>query len=183
MSYTWIIIRTVLLAPWLGYLCFCDAKSRRLPNVWTMGGLAAGLALQSGWWGWGGFKDGLAAAGVGVLFLLLPYYFKGVGAGDVKMVAACGSFLGLRAMPHFLMSMSFGGFFVLLWMIATRRAMTARLKHLFRCLFDWRYDRQAAKAALPSKTDERSRVPYGIAIAIGTLATLAVEAALVKAKG
>lgn len=175
MSTTWIIFRTVLLTPWLGYLCFSDAKYRRLPNVWTLGGLAAGLLVQSGWWGWAGLKDGLAAAGVGVLFMLVPFLIRGVGAGDLKMLAACGAFLGLREMPLFLIATSFAGFFVLVWMIVARHANTARLKHLFRSVFDWRYDRKAGKAALPPKSDERVRVPFGVAIAIGVWATLAAE--------
>ena len=178
MPISWIIFRALLLTPWLGYLCRSDVKSRRLPNVWTLGGLAAGLFVQSVWWGWAGFKDGLAAAGVAVLFLLLPFLVRAAGAGDVKMLAACGAFLGLRSMPMFLMAVSFAGLFVALWMICRRQVTAARLKHAFRTLFDWRYDRKAGKAALPARDDERARVPFGVAIAIGTWATLIAEACL-----
>ena len=94
------------------------------------------------------------------------------------MLAACGAFLGLRSMPMFLMAVSFAGLFVALWMICRRQVTAARLKHAFRTLFDWRYDRKAGKAALPTRDDERARVPFGVAIAIGAWATLIAEACL-----
>ena len=119
-----------------------------------------------------------SAAGVAVLFLLLPFLVRAAGAGDVKMLAACGAFLGLRSMPMFLMAVSFAGLFVALWMICRRQVTAARLKHAFRTLFDWRYDRKAGKAALPTRDDERARVPFGVAIAIGAWATLIAEACL-----
>jgi prepilin signal peptidase PulO-like enzyme (type II secretory pathway) len=59
-----------------------------------------------------------------------------------------------------------------------RKVTAARLKHFFRSVFDWRYDRAAGRAAIPPKTDERARVPFGIAIALGTWATLVLEAIL-----
>ena len=56
---------------------------------------------------------------------------------------------------------------LVIFMLATRAADGARLKHYARSLFDWRYDRAAGRAALPPKEAERVRVPFGIAIAAG----------------
>ena len=178
MSLVWLIFRASILTPWLGYLCWSDAKHRRLPNAWTLGGLLAGLCVQAGFWGMTGFWDGSAAAGVCALFLLIPFLIRAAGAGDLKMLAACGAFVGLRETPFLLMAVSFSGLFVAVPMLIMRKVTAARLKHAFRCLFDWRYDRAAGKAAIPPKTNERARVPFGIAIALGTWATLAMEAML-----
>ncbi len=178
MSLTWLIFRASILTPWLGYLCWSDAKRRRLPNAWTLGGLLAGLCVQAGFWGWAGFKDGLAAAGICVLFLLIPFLLRAAGAGDLKMLAACGAFVGLRETPFLLMAVSFAGLFVAVPLLLMRKVTAARLKHFFRSVFDWRYDRAAGRAAIPPKTDERARVPFGIAIALGTWATLVLEAIL-----
>lgn len=178
MSLTWLIFRASILTPWLGYLCWSDATRRRLPNAWTLGGLLAGLCVQAGFWGWAGFKDGLAAAGICVLFLLIPFLLRAAGAGDLKMLAACGAFVGLRETPFLLMAVSFAGLLVAVPMLLMRKVTAARLKHFFRSVFDWRYDRAAGRAAIPPKTDERARVPFGIAIALGTWATLVLEAIL-----
>ena len=92
------------------------------------------------------------------------------------MLAACVSFLGTRPIPFFLMAVSFAGLFVAIAMICMRQVSAARLKHAFRTIFDWRYDRKAGKAAIPKRDDEKARVPFGVAIAIGTWATLLMEA-------
>ena len=172
---TWTILRIALLAPWLAVLCWKDLRTRLLPNPWTLGGLAAGLIVQFGWGGVAGLVDGLEAAGVCVLFLLIPFLVRAAGAGDLKMLAACGAFVGMRQVLLLLLSVSFAGFFVAVGMLVTRKVGVARLKHAFRSLFDWRYDRAAGRAALPPKEDEGNRVPFGLAIAIGTLATLVLE--------
>lgn len=174
---SWTILRMALLAPWLAVLCWEDLKTRRLPNAWTLGGLAAGLIVQFGWGGVAGLVDGLEAAGVCVLFLLIPFLVRAAGAGDLKMLAACGAFIGMRQVLLLLLSVSFAGFFVAVGMLVTRKVGAARMKHAFRSLFDWRYDRKAGRAALPPREDEGNRVPFGLAIAIGTLATLVLEAA------
>lgn len=170
------ILRIALLAPWLAVLCAKDLKTRRLPNVWTLGGLAAGLVVQFGWGGVAGLVDGLEAAGTCVLFLLIPFLVRAAGAGDLKMLAACGAFVGMRQVLLLLLAVSFAGFFVAVGMLVTRKVGAARMKHAFRCLFDWRYDRKAGRAALPPKEDEGNRVPFGVAIAIGTIVTLVLEA-------
>lgn len=170
-----ILLRALLLTPWLIALCVSDVRRRILPNKLTLGGLAVGLALAAGFGGASGFLDALAAAGCGVLFLILPFLLRAAGAGDVKMLAACAAFVGLAQLPFFLMAVSFAGLFVALVMIAMKQVSAARLKHAFRTLFDWRYDRKAGKAAIPKRDDERARVPFGCAIAIGTWATLVNE--------
>lgn len=176
MSITWLIFRASILTPWLGYLCVSDAKFRRLPNWATLGGLAMGLCVQAGFFGWNGLQSGLCSAGIAVLFLLIPFFLRASGAGDVKMLAAAAAFLPVGEMPLFLMAVSFAGVFVAIAMLLTRKVTAARLKHAFRSIFDWRYDRKAGAAAIPKKDDERARVPFGIAIAIGTWFTLGMEA-------
>ena len=142
----------------------------------TLGGLLVALAMALGLGGMPALVDPLMAAGCAFLFLIIPFLLRAAGAGDVKMLAAAAAFLGLHTVPFFLLATSFAGLFVAIVMIFMRQVSAARLKHAFRTLFDWRYDRKAGKAALPPKDDERARVPFGCAIAIGTWATLIMEA-------
>jgi len=171
-------IRLLLLTPWLVALCVSDVRNRRLPNVLTLGGLAFALVWQTGWAGMDGLLDALAAAGWSALFLLLPFLIRAAGAGDVKMLAACGAFIGCERVFLFLVAVSFAGFFVALTMFVFRRATAPRLKHFLRCVFDWRYDRASGRAMLPPRDDERSRVPFGVAIAIGVWTVFALEAVM-----
>lgn len=167
-----LIINLVLLTPWLIALCVSDIRFRRLPNKLTLGALAVAIVMAAGFGGVPAVVDSLMAAGCGFLFLFIPFLVRAAGAGDVKMITAAAAFLGLAQIPFFLMATSFAGLFVAIVMICMRQVTSARLKHAFRTLFDWRYDRAAGKAALPPKDDERARIPFGCAIAIGVWATL-----------
>lgn len=73
---------------------FMDLRVRRVPNWLTVGGASLGLALQGLFSGWGGVT--LAAGGmlIGFAAMLFLYLFSALGAGDVKLMAAAGSFLG-----------------------------------------------------------------------------------------
>jgi len=47
----------------------------------------------------------LEGAVLGFLFLLLPYHFRGIGAGDVKLLAVYGALLG----PHLIVTAFYYG--------------------------------------------------------------------------
>lgn len=164
MLYDWVAL--IAVSPWLFWLCRSDWKFRRLPNVLTLGGLAVILAFRLGF-GIPWLLDGLGGMALCSAFLLLPVLFRAAGAGDLKMIAACGAAAGMRRTPDFLLVMALAGLVLVLVMLALHAADGARLRHYARCLFDWRYDRKAGRAALPAKDAEKVRVPFGIAIAAG----------------
>jgi len=70
-----------------------DLRRRTLPNWLTAAGLAAGLALAAHH-GWYGLWAAAAGAAVGFAILLPLCLMRGMGGGDVKLMAAFGSFLG-----------------------------------------------------------------------------------------
>ena len=98
-------------------MVFSDWETRLLPDEFTLGGLAAGMALawfipvQNGMAGMFVDSEGMASvfdASMGASFAagalwLVGYLFKmvrnleGLGFGDVKMVAMMGAFLGLSS--------------------------------------------------------------------------------------
>lgn len=158
--------------PWALVLCWCDCRNRRLPNWLTLGGWAAVLAWRFGYGGAGSFLNGFAASMAAAAFLFLPFLLRGAGGGDIKMLAAAGAFLGWERVLPLLLYTSFAGLFVAVGMLLAGRLNPARLKHYLRCLFDWRYDRAAGRAALPPAESEQVRVPFSLAIAAGLLAAL-----------
>ncbi len=167
-----IAFRLVAATPWLAALCAYDMRHRRLPNGLTLGGLAVALLYCLCWGGPVMLADGLLAAFFSALFLILPFFLHAAGGGDVKMLAASGAIVGLHDVVKLLFAVSLSGFALAIVMWCMGRVDASRLKHYFRVLFDFRYDRKAGKASLPPRSSERCRVPFGVAIAAGTWLTL-----------
>ena len=160
---------------WSSALAVWDVKHRRLPNALTLGGAAAALVWRLGYGGPGLFVDGFLAGVIAGAFMLVPFAVKGAGGGDVKMLFAGGAIVGLHSILLFLWFSSLAGLLVGIVMIVCGRLDASRTKHYGRCVIDWRYDRERGRAALPPKESERTRIPFGLAIAIGLLVTLALD--------
>lgn len=162
----------VVTLPYLAVLSYQDCRYRRLPNALTLGGALVALAVRYGVGGFTSGNEGLWGGIVCGLFLLLPFILRAAGGGDVKMLFACGTIVGLSAAAEMILFTSLAGLLLMAFMLVLGNADARRLKHLFRTLFDWRYDRKAGAAALPPKDNERCRVPFGVAIAVGTAVTM-----------
>lgn len=164
-----------VLTPWLVILCYYDCRFRRLPNILTVSAIVIALAWRLLFGGLPSFCGGLAGGVFSGLFLLLPFYLRAAGGGDVKMLAAVGCVLGFSRVALFLLATSVAGIVLAVVMLIAGFANGARLKHIFRCIFDWRYDRKQGRESLPPKSDERSRIPFGVAIAVGVWGALLWE--------
>jgi prepilin peptidase CpaA len=85
-------MHTLSLSAFLGFAALAaasDLRARRIPNELVLGGLVAGLAL-----GERGVALGCAGAIVGLAMLLPLFAARWLGGGDVKLLAACGAWLG-----------------------------------------------------------------------------------------
>ena len=134
-------------------LCWKDCRSRTLPNAWNMALALVAFAVRFAGEGVGGILDGALGGLVCGAFLLLPFLMRSAGGGDVKMLFACGVLAGFRLCVAELLFVSVIGLAVAVFMMLSRRVSLARVKHGFRCIFDWRYDRRAGRAALPPVSD------------------------------
>jgi prepilin peptidase CpaA len=74
--------------------CVTDIQSRRIPNWLTFGAAAAALVFHTVSRGGGGFVFATTGWFVGALIMFLPFALRGLGGGDVKLVAALGAWLG-----------------------------------------------------------------------------------------
>ena len=74
--------------------CVTDLRTRRIPNVLTFGAALAGLLYQFATGGIDGLGQGALGWLVGAVVFILARAVVGLGGGDVKLLAALGTWLG-----------------------------------------------------------------------------------------
>jgi prepilin peptidase CpaA len=99
-----------------------DLRRRTLPNWLTVTGLAAGLGLAA-LHGWHGLWLAAAGAAIGFAVLLPLFWMRGMGGGDVKLMAAFGALLGPSAvLPAAALAAIFGALLAAAVLVARPRA-------------------------------------------------------------
>ena len=73
-----------------------DLARRRVSNWISGSALISGFALHGAQQGWRGIATAAAGAAVGFAVFAVFYFLKGMGGGDVKLMAGFGSLLGPR---------------------------------------------------------------------------------------
>jgi len=166
------LIPLLLGCLWSFVLSYYDLKWRILPNWLTLGGAAVALVGRLGYGGWPCCVDGFAAAAGAGAFLLIPFLMRGAGGGDVKMLFAVGAIVGWSKLLLMLWATSLAGLVMGVVMLASGHLDGARLKHVMRCIFDWRYDRKTGAESLPPKESAQFRIPFSVPIAVGLIVAL-----------
>lgn len=176
MSWAVFIVMALLLAGAIA----SDLHARRIPNQLVLLGLAcaavlhgwalaAGLPAQAGaqWWA------PLAGLGAGGAVLMPLYLMRACGAGDVKLMAMVGAFVGAATVLHAaLYTLILGGVLSLVFMLIQGVAaqVLANVRFL---LTDWMLKlRSGQRAQLAPLAVTAARLPYAVAIASGSLVAL-----------
>ncbi|MGH9359896.1 MAG: A24 family peptidase [Terriglobia bacterium] len=146
-----------------------DVRCGRIPNWLTRGALLGALALQAIFSGWRGLELGFAGALVAGSVFFLVYLVRGMGAGDVKLMAAVGAWVGLGNAAVAIMATAIAGGVLALVYIA----LCGQAARVFRNVAELiRFHAIFGITRHPeiSLHDPKSiRLPYGLAIAAGTL--------------
>jgi len=138
-----------------------DLRTRRVPNALTLGMAVAGLGAAAAGLGRVGLAASLAGCLIGALLMLPGHVFGATGGGDVKLLAAAGSFLGpASTVTAFLVTAIAGGLIALA--VAAHRGRLARTIQATSSLVAGRT--RAAEIEDPASDN---RFAYAPAIAIG----------------
>jgi prepilin peptidase CpaA len=152
------------LAAGVGAGAFIDLRTRRVPNALTLPFAVLGLAAAVS--GWSGLTMSAALFGLllGLVFMLPGYVFGATGAGDVKLLAAVGAWLGPTLIGvAFLYTAIVGG--VLALVVARRRRRLALTLASTGKLITTR----AANVGEIEHPDAQNRFAYAPAIAAGSM--------------
>ena len=150
----------------LGLALWLDVARRRIPN-WLVGaGLLAGLGISILIPDGIGTGSSLLGAVTGFAILLPLYLLRAIGAGDVKLMAAVGAFLGpLPVVGAALLTFVSGGVLSLTVALCSK-SMSRVLNNLRLMGMVALMGRSSGMAIRDVQTT--GRLPYALAIAVGT---------------
>ncbi len=146
-----------------------DIKTRRIPNKLVFSGTLAAIAFHTFYPSGIGALNSVEGLAVGFASLLPLYMMRAMGAGDVKLMAMVGTFLGpASALGAVITTFIVGG--VLAILAATRNKSLQRMANNIKSLM---FQGMVGVATGNHRSIEigsasAGKLPYGIAIAIGT---------------
>ncbi len=165
----WLVTLTLVVA------AVIDGYKLKVPNWLTLPFILGGLAVGAYTGGWQGLGDHALGMVVGLALLLPAYAIGGMGAGDVKLLAGVGAWIGMGdTLYAFCISAVVGGVISLL-MVVYRRDWR---KHYYQFLTIWHEiitirDPEKLAAIAAERKSSMLLLPYGIPLAIGTIAYFA----------
>ncbi|MFV0444434.1 MAG: prepilin peptidase [Planctomycetaceae bacterium] len=156
----------LIVAAWI------DGKELRVPNWITFPMVLSGLIFCGVTGGWAGLQDGLLGMVVGLLTLLPLYAVGGMGAGDVKLMAGLGAWLGpIVAWNAFVVSVVVGAVMAVI-MVLYRKSWGKHYGNFLLIAMEWFTVKNPKKLAEIAKERKPQMLllPYGIPICIGSIA-------------
>ena len=165
-------MKLVMLAPLAIFVIYYDVRYRRIPNVLVLSAALAGISVNTAFGGWQGTLESLQGFALAFFPMLLMHIFGAMGAGDVKLFGAVGAVLGVALVPlAFVLVVMLGAVLAVYTMLRAGTVFTT-LHGVFRIfvglLPGWEMPRFAISP------DRKHTIPYGVAIMLGSVITVAV---------
>src|SRR5215210_2484987 len=159
------------LLPLAALITYHDVRYRRIPNPFVLSALVGGLVINTVARGGDGLLSGLGGCALAFALMLGLHLFGAMGAGDVKLFAAVGALFGTQlVLSLFLVVLVTGGALALLMALRSGSVRTTMLGVL-RIFAGLLPGRSIPKFSVPE--DRTLTVPYGVAIMVGGVITLA----------
>jgi len=168
------MITTIILFIVLMLAVISDLRYQRIPNWLTLSTFILAVMYHAVSHGLSGLLFALEGGVIGILVLMLPYLMGGMGAGDAKLMGAVGALLGPQGvfLAFILTALIGGGYAVAIlafygnlgrtlqryWLVLRTFFMTGKLTYM-----------------PPSEEEAKPRLRYGVAIALGTILSVAMK--------
>lgn len=174
-------IFTVLLFLLLVMSVCHDYRTQKIPNKITVPAILGGVILSTVYFGFSGLWSSLLGFIVGFLIFLLPFIFGGMGAGDVKLMAAIGAVMGAKfVVMTFIYTAIVGGIIALGYGIYKRGLdaslrlfggflISPLLKFLYRLTGYHKFIEWYGSLKKDEVRSGKLYIPYAIPIAIGAV--------------
>lgn len=165
------------LSPELGYLlcaAFCaslgatfDLRTHRIPNALTASSLICGLLFHGATAGWSAMAMASVAGLIGGSIFFIVFAVGGMGAGDIKLMAAVSCIAGFGSLTELFCSTALmGGLFALTLAICHGR-LRSTLVNVGAIIEHHAIAGLQPHPELHLHNSQTLRLPYGLAIAAG----------------
>ncbi|WP_242035256.1 A24 family peptidase [Mesobacillus harenae] len=161
---------TFFLSTILAISFITDIKFRKIYNLVTLPSIIASLLYYFYIFGIDGFFFSGKGFLVGVGLLIIPYLLGGMGAGDVKLMAAIGALMGASFVFYsFIYTALIGGVIALVLIMKSKGVWNTIKSFFFNVVF-----LRSNLGSMTISKDKASSIsfPYGVAIVLGTFCTL-----------
>lgn len=146
-----------------------DVRVKRIPNRLTYSGLLAGLVVRLAVSGWPGLRGGLLGVVLGGGLFFALFLLGGMGGGDVKLMAAVGAWAGIMQTAYVVLLTAMAGGVLALVYIVSHKQVSLALTNTVELLRHHMTSGFQTHPALNVREPNSLRIPYGLAIAVGTL--------------
>jgi len=158
--------------------CAVDIRTRRIPNAVSAPAIVVGLFLNGLYFG----PTGLVASAGGVVLmvgvLIAPFALGGIGAGDVKMMAAVGAISGPRlAVLGLVLGLGLGGIVMGIHLVRLGR-LGEKIDALRTMISSAVLTRSVAPLRVPAHDPGAISLPYSVPLGLGTAAAVVAGLAL-----
>ena len=166
-SFEWAVVITIAAVA-----CAIDVRTRRVPNVLTGPAWILGLAWAFSQGGWALLAGGFAASLILALPYVLLFVFAGGGAGDAKLMAAIGAWLGILNGLLALLAVSLCGALLAIGIALYQKRFRSVLAYMKQSVCAVMYTVSSRGSVndltfAPRERREMMTMPYGVAIFFG----------------
>lgn len=152
--------------------CFYDVRGRRIPNALTIAGVISALVAQFVAGSFGGLAWSFAGLVVGFALFFPLFALGGMGAGDVKLMAALGAWLGPTGAGWTALYAAIAGGVMAIVVALARGYLRTALGNIWTLLGFWRFAGIRPLDGVTLATSKSPRLPYALPIAVGLFTTL-----------
>ncbi|BDQ38576.1 type 4 prepilin peptidase 1 [Pseudodesulfovibrio nedwellii] len=170
------LLISIVLAVALLIATITDIKNQRIYNWLTFPVILAGFATHTVFGGVEGLQFAAGGFALGFIAMAFPYFLGVMGAGDVKLMAGVGAWLGFSStLTAFLFTCIAGGIYGLGVLAFDRKAFKAVMGNLVNTFSVFVATRKF-NFALTNTEKVLPRLCYGVAIAVGTATAMILHA-------
>ncbi|HTY84662.1 MAG TPA: A24 family peptidase [Silvibacterium sp.] len=153
-----------------------DIRSRRVPNFLTLPGIFCGLLMHLLFGGWAQLGTAALAGLICFGIFLIFWLAGGMGAGDVKLMAAVGCLAGLPHVANLLVSTAIAGGMMAIVVAIRRGRARETLLNVGALVIHHRLEGLTPHPSLNVSNSQTLRLPYAVPIATGCAMALCLAA-------